>query len=119
MGRPRDIRFSCGFGLRFISTMTSSRSMSVMRGRTDSQRMHRHFSVCEGFRMTAHHDDAAGAGAVVRKPPVKETAIGGTCGGAAGFDLSGVDRCRRDPPAQLLRYGTEIAIGRKRLWHPV
>ena len=75
--------------------------------------------VCEGFRMTAHHDDAAGAGAVVRKPPVKETAIGGTCGGAAGFDLSGLDRCRRDPPAQLLRYGTKIAIGRKRLWHPV
>ena len=26
--------------------------------------------------MTAHHDDAAGAGAVVRKPPVKETAMG-------------------------------------------
>src|SRR5712675_1948276 len=74
---------------------------------------------CEGFRMTAHHDDAAGAGAVVRKPPVKETAIGGTCGGAAGFELSGLDRCRRDPPAQLLRYGTKIAIGRKRLWHPV
>ena len=65
--------------------------------------------------MTAHHDDAAGAGAVVRKPPVKETAIGGTCGGAAGFDLSGLDRCRRDPPAQLLRYGTKIAIGKLRL----
>ena len=74
--------------------------------------------------MTAPHDDAAGAGAVVRKPPVKEIAIWGTCGGAAGFDLSGLDlsgldRCRRDPPAQLLRYGTKIAIGRKRLWHPV
>jgi hypothetical protein len=26
--------------------------------------------LCEVFRMTAHHDDAAGAGAVVRKPPV-------------------------------------------------
>jgi hypothetical protein len=26
--------------------------------------------------MTAHHDDAAGARAVVRKPPVKETAMG-------------------------------------------
>jgi hypothetical protein len=26
--------------------------------------------------MTAHRDDAAGAGAVVRKPPVKETAMG-------------------------------------------
>ena len=70
-------------------------------------------------RMTASRDDAACTGAVVRKPPVKETAIGGTCGGAAGFDLSGLDRCRRDPPEQLLRYGTKIAIGIKRLWHPV
>src|SRR5450631_1306808 len=32
------------------------------------------FSVCEGFRMTAHHDDSACTGAVVRKPPVKERA---------------------------------------------
>src|SRR5882757_8571561 len=32
------------------------------------------FSVCEGFRMTAHRDDSACTGAVVRKPPVKERA---------------------------------------------
>src|SRR5260370_12518934 len=30
----------------------------------------------EGFRMTAHRDDSACTGAVVRKPPVKETALG-------------------------------------------
>jgi hypothetical protein len=30
--------------------------------------------LCEGFRMTAHHDDSACTGAVVRKPPVKERA---------------------------------------------
>jgi hypothetical protein len=29
---------------------------------------------CEGFRMTAHRDDSACTGAVVRKPPVKERA---------------------------------------------
>jgi hypothetical protein len=38
---------------------------------------------------------------------------------ALTFDLSGLDRCRRNPPAQLLRYGTKIASGRKRLLHPV
>jgi hypothetical protein len=26
--------------------------------------------------MTAHHDDSAATGAVVRKPPMKETALG-------------------------------------------
>src|SRR3979409_1149131 len=31
---------------------------------------------CEGFRMTATRDDAACTGAVVRKPPMKETARG-------------------------------------------
>jgi hypothetical protein len=31
---------------------------------------------CEGFRTTADRDDAACTGAVVRKPPVKETALG-------------------------------------------
>jgi hypothetical protein len=30
---------------------------------------------CEGFRMTAHRDDAACTGAGVRKPPGKETAV--------------------------------------------
>jgi hypothetical protein len=37
----------------------------------------------------------------------------------AGFDLLGLDHCRRDPPAQLLRYGTKIANGKKRILHPV
>ena len=32
------------------------------------------FRICEGFRMTAHRDDSACTGAVVRKPPVKERA---------------------------------------------
>jgi hypothetical protein len=31
---------------------------------------------CEGFRMQAHRDGSAGTGAVVRKPPMKETALG-------------------------------------------
>jgi len=30
--------------------------------------------LCGGFRMTAHRDDSACTGAVVRKPPVKERA---------------------------------------------
>src|SRR3979411_2030714 len=34
------------------------------------------FRSCEGFRMTADRDDAACTGAVVRKPPMKETALG-------------------------------------------
>jgi hypothetical protein len=33
-----------------------------------------HFVFCEGFRMTAHCDDSAWTGAVVRKPPGKERA---------------------------------------------
>jgi hypothetical protein len=33
-----------------------------------------HVCLCEGFRMTANHDDAVGTGAVVRKPPGKEPA---------------------------------------------
>src|SRR5882757_8401148 len=68
--------------------------------------------LCEGFRMTADRDDAACTGAVVRKPPMKDA--WGTCGGAAGFDLSGLDACCcRDLPAQLLRYGTNVANGGK------
>jgi hypothetical protein len=31
---------------------------------------------CVGFRMTADRDDAAGTGAVVRKPPKNEPAMG-------------------------------------------
>ena len=66
--------------------------------------------------MTADRDDAACTGAVVRKPPMKETA----CGGAAGFDLSGLDACCcRHLRAQLLRYGTNVANGGKQLLHHV
>jgi hypothetical protein len=107
---------------RFSTTLYDAapiRERNVVRQLIDCSTLHwRSLVTWRGLirRMGA---DAAGAGAVVRKPPVKETAIGGTCGGAAGFELSGLDRCRRDPPAQLLRYGTKIAIGRKRLWHPV
>jgi hypothetical protein len=39
-----------------------------------SQTNPRYRRSCEGFRMTAHRDDAAGAGADVRKPPGKEAA---------------------------------------------
>src|SRR5258708_15331092 len=41
----------------------------------------RDFRCCEGFRMTAHWDDAACTEAVVRKPPVKERAGGWVGGG--------------------------------------
>jgi hypothetical protein len=43
-------------------------------GKTDVPREPEHFRFCEGFRMTAHRDDSACTGAVVRKPPVKERA---------------------------------------------
>jgi hypothetical protein len=36
---------------------------------------HGDFRFCEGFRMTADRDDAACTGAVVRNPPMKETAL--------------------------------------------
>src|SRR4051812_21255707 len=45
------------------------------------------FRFCEGFRMTAHRDDAAGTGAVVRKPLGKEPA-----GSADAETLWGFDR---------------------------
>ncbi len=48
--------------------------MSAPEGKTDVPREPGHFRYCEGFRMTAHGDDAACTGAVVRKPPVKERA---------------------------------------------
>ena len=51
--------------------------------------------------MTAHRDDRAGAGAVVRKPPMKETAM--RC--AAGLELSWPQS-----PAQLGSDGTNIAL---------
>jgi len=62
--------------------------------------------------MTAHRDDSACTGAVVRKPPVKETALGER----GAVDLSGLDACCcRHLPAQLLRYGTNVADGGKQL----
>ena len=48
--------------------------MSTYRIKTDLVPTRRDFRVCEGFRMTAHRDDSACTGAVVRKPPVKERA---------------------------------------------
>jgi len=47
---------------------------------------------CEGFRMTAIRDDAACTGAVVRKPPMKETA--GGVAKVARQTLWGFDGCR-------------------------
>jgi len=47
---------------------------------------------CEGFRMTAHRDDATWTGAVVRKPPGEETAMGERVAvprALWGFDRSG------------------------------
>jgi hypothetical protein len=50
---------------RHISTLPISAAPIVsLRGR-----------YCEGFRMTAHRDDAACTGAGVRNPPGKETAV--------------------------------------------
>jgi len=42
------------------------------------------------------------------KPPVKETAIGGTCGGAAVFELSYLTVVAAIRHQQLLRYGTKV-----------
>jgi hypothetical protein len=76
-------------------------------------------AVCEGFRMPAADEPCralwrpASESLQGRKPRL------GKCGGAAGFDLLRLDGCRRDPPAQLFRYGTNVANGRKQLSHPV
>jgi len=48
--------------------------MSAVGGRAEVVIASPDFRVCEGFRMTAHRDDSACPGAVVRKPPVKERA---------------------------------------------
>jgi hypothetical protein len=42
--------------------------------------------------MTAHHDDAAGTGAVVRKPPGKEPAGDGGSDAARYGDLAAANR---------------------------
>ena len=39
--------------------------------------------------MTAHRDDAAGTGAVVRKPPKNEPAMGATCAVAQALSYFG------------------------------
>src|SRR5712691_3895233 len=48
--------------------------MSAAGGRADIKHSPLEVSFCEGFRMTAHRDDSACTGAVVRKPPGKERA---------------------------------------------
>src|SRR5260370_13786985 len=48
--------------------------MSAYAGKADLPVAPPDFRVCEGFRMTAHRDDWACTGAVVRNPPVKEPA---------------------------------------------
>ena len=63
--------------------------------------------------MPADRGDAACTVAGVRKPSRKPR----WGGGAAGFDLSGLDACCcRHLPAQLLRYGTNVAHGGKQLF---
>src|SRR5712672_3635214 len=70
--------------------------------------------------MTAHRDDSACTGAVVRKPPMKETALGER--GAVprvliyrGLTLAAAVICQH----KLLRYGTNVANGGKQLLHHV
>src|SRR3954452_14772498 len=48
--------------------------MSGVRGRPEVTGRRSNRRECEGFRMTAHGDDSACTGAVVRKPPMKERA---------------------------------------------
>ena len=48
--------------------------MSLIGGKAEVADGSLDFRFCEGFRMTAHRDDSACTGAVVRKPPVKERA---------------------------------------------
>jgi hypothetical protein len=74
---------------------------------------------CEGFRMPAAHGGWTDSGGRRPKASKGRNRGGGRYGGGAGFDLPGLDGCRRNPPPQLLRYGTKIAIGKKRLLHPV
>jgi len=62
--------------------------------------------------MTADRDDAACTGAVVRKPPMKETALGERVAVPRaliyrGLTLAACSLLR----AQLLRYGTNVANG--------
>jgi hypothetical protein len=74
---------------------------------------------CEGYRMPAPHEPFHAHGG--RRPITSKGGNRGcgTYGGAAGFDLSGLDGCRRRPAAQLFRHGTNVANGRKQLLHHV
>jgi hypothetical protein len=61
---------------------------------------------CEGFRMTADRDDAAGTGAVVRKPPKNEPAMGGTCVVPHALSYVGLERqCNLEMMARMLLDG--------------
>ena len=53
--------------------------------------------------MTAHRDDAAGTGAVVRKPPKNEPAMGGTW--VVPHALSYVGQCNFEMMARMLLNG--------------
>ncbi len=53
--------------------------------------------------MTAHGDDAACTGAGVRKPSVKETAMG------ERVQCRGLELCRPRTPTQLQGDGTNVA----------
>ena len=66
--------------------MRESRTYGSVRGARDETRVPTatgDVGFCEGFRMTAHRDDAACTGAGVRKPPGKETAVRDTGGWGA------------------------------------
>ena len=72
-------RIACSWGgstaaLESLLTPAERWRMSAVEGRTEVRIAGPDFRFCEGFRMTAHRDDSACTGAVVRKPPVKERA---------------------------------------------
>ena len=56
--------------------------------------------------MTADRDDAAGTGAVVRKPPKNEPAMGGTCVVPHALSYVGLERqCNFEMMARMLLKG--------------
>jgi hypothetical protein len=56
--------------------------------------------------MTADRDDAAGTGAVVRKPPKNEPAMGGTCVVPHALSYVGLERqCNFEMMARMLLNG--------------
>ena len=61
---------------------------------------------CEGFRMTADRDDAAGTGAVVRKPPKNEPALGERALCRTPLSCVGLERqCNFEMMARMLLNG--------------